>query len=125
MPAKPALITESEARSRLAASLPQWSLDHGRLMRTWRTQNWKATLMAINAIGHFAEAAWHHPEIQATYSSVSVFLNTHDAGGITERDFELATLLEQMIGWRPSANGSALEGVPSGEPHGYIVQSQE
>lgn len=125
MAAQLSLINEMQARSRLAANLPEWRLEGGQLARTWRTQNWKATLMAINAIGHFAEAAWHHPEIHASYSSVSVFLHTHDAGGVTERDFELAGMLEQMIGWRPPATGSSLEGVPPGEAHGYIVQSQE
>ena len=122
MPVTPVLIHETEAKARLASSLPLWKLDAGRLTRTWRTQNWKATLMAINAIGHFAEAAWHHPDIHATYSSVSVYLHTHDAGGLTERDFELASLLETWIGWRPAPEDSALEGTPSGGPHGYIVR---
>ena len=124
MASTPALMTQADVRSRLATQLPHWRLDDGRLARTWRTQNWKATLMAVNAIGHFAEAAWHHPDIHATYSSVSVYLHTHDAGGITERDLELAALLERTINWRP-APGSSLEGAPQGEPHGYIVQSGE
>ena len=42
--------------------------------------------MVVNAIGHLAEAAWHHPDLTVTYNAVEVRLMSHDAKGITERD---------------------------------------
>ena len=66
-----------------------------------------------------AEAAWHHPDLAVSYAFVIVKLQTHDAKGITDKDFELATKIEQVIGWQPAlevnADGSksALEGTPN------------
>ena len=68
--------------------------------------------MVVNAIGHLAEAAWHHPELRVTFPAVEVRLDTHDAGGITDRDFELARKIEALIQWRPAATGP-LEGPPA------------
>jgi 4a-hydroxytetrahydrobiopterin dehydratase len=51
---------------------------------------------------------------------VKVRLNTHDAGGITEKDFALATQIEKMIMWQPAREGSALEGTPSDPQYAYI-----
>ncbi len=105
---------------RLTGSLRHWRHQDGRLVRIYRTGGWKGTLMVVNAIGHLAEAAWHHPEILATYSAVEVRLDTHDAGGVTDRDFELATRIEDVVQWRPVAGG-ALEGAPTDPAHLYIV----
>jgi 4a-hydroxytetrahydrobiopterin dehydratase len=67
--------------------------------------------MLVNAIGFFAEAADHHPDLKVSWGSVEVALNTHSAGGITEKDFELARLVEQTALWRPG-EGSAFRGTP-------------
>ena len=58
--------------------------------------------MVVNAIGHLCEAAWHHPDLLVSYPSVTVRLNTHDAGGVTEKDMELAQKIEEVVMWRPS-----------------------
>ncbi len=105
--------------SRLIVALRHWRHQDGRLVRIYRTGGWKGTLMVVNAIGHLAEAAWHHPEILATYSAVEVRLDTHDAGGVTDRDFELAARIEDFVQWRPAAGG-ALEGMPTDPATLYI-----
>ena len=105
--------------ARLTGVLRHWRHRDGRLVRLYRTGGWKGTLMVVNAIGHLAEAAWHHPEILMTYASVEVRLDTHDAGGVTDRDFELAARIEDFVHWRP-AEGGALEGTPSDAAHLYI-----
>ena len=110
---------DAEVEAHLRTHLPLWTLQGGAICRTYRTHNWKATLMVINAIGHLAEAAWHHPDISASYSSVAVRLSTHSAKGITAKDFELASKIEEMIQWRPKP-GSALEGTPNEERYAYI-----
>jgi pterin-4a-carbinolamine dehydratase len=119
-PAKLVALDETEIRSRLVGDLRHWQFDGRFLVRTYRTGGWKGTLMVVNAIGHLAEAAWHHPEIVATYPAVEVRLETHDAGGITERDFELATRIEASIQWRPSPT-SALEGTPQDPQFRYVI----
>ncbi len=57
--------------------------------------------MVTNAIGHLAEAAWHHPDLEVRFGSVTVRLQTHDAGGITGKDLDLARQIEAVVLWRP------------------------
>ncbi len=103
--------SEAEIAARLV-HLPHWTHERGWLRRTWRTHSWKGTLMVINTIGHLAEAAWHHPDITASYAWVEVRLMTHSAKGITDKDFALAAKIEEVVGWRPGREGGALEGTP-------------
>jgi 4a-hydroxytetrahydrobiopterin dehydratase len=104
---------EAEIEERLRTSLPHWKAERGWLRRTYRTHSWKGTLMVVNAVGHLAEAAWHHPDMTVSYASVEVRLMTHSAKGITDKDFELAARIEDVIQWRPV--GGALEGTPQGD----------
>ena len=76
--------------------------------------------MVVNAIGHLAEAAWHHPDIALSWDRVEVALSTHDAGGISDRDFELARKIEDFIDWRPARDGGALEGTPDDPRFAYL-----
>lgn len=112
-------LEEPEVRRRLAAELPSWTLADGAIQRTWRTQGWKGTLMLATTIGHFAEVAWHHPDLHLSYNSVTVRLNTHDAGGITEKDLALAAKLEEVLSWKPAQQG-VLGGTPDSPEHAYL-----
>jgi 4a-hydroxytetrahydrobiopterin dehydratase len=71
--------------------------------------------MVVNAVGHLSEAAWHRPDIAASYASVEVRLQNHAAKGITDKDFELAKKIEDVIQWRPAREGGALEGTPQND----------
>lgn len=104
---------ETEIKARLAAELPHWRYEDGWIRRTYRTHSWKGTLMLINAVGHLAEAAWHHPDLTASYAWIEVRLQTHTAKGITDKDFQLAKKIEQVVTWQPGKEGSALEGTPT------------
>ncbi len=112
MTTKEHTYSESEITARLASELPHWRLENGWIRRKYKTHSWKGTLMAINAVGHLAEAAWHHPDIAASYAFVEVKLMTHTAKGITDKDFELARKIEEVVCWRPGKVGGALEGTP-------------
>jgi 4a-hydroxytetrahydrobiopterin dehydratase len=101
-----------EVEARLKAELPHWRFDGRDICRKYRTHGWKGTLMVINTVGHLAEAAWHHPDISASYNSVDVKLHSHDVRGVTERDFELARKIEEVVHWQPGKAGGALEGTP-------------
>ncbi len=105
----------NEIEERLRRDLPHWSYENGWIRRTFRTASWKGTLMVINAVGHLAEAAWHHPDLRASYAFVEVKLQTHRAKGITDKDFELARKIEDVVSWRPGQEGGALEGTPVGD----------
>jgi 4a-hydroxytetrahydrobiopterin dehydratase len=104
-----------EINARLERELPHWHYENGWIRRTFRTTSWKGTLMVINAVGHLAEAAWHHPDLRASYAFVEVKLQTHSAKGITDKDFELARKIEDFVSWRPGKEGGALEGTPTGD----------
>jgi len=108
-----------EVEQRLKQELPQWYLEDGWIRRKIKTTGWKSTLMVVNAVGHLAEAAWHHPDLTVSYAFVTVKLMNHAAKGITEKDFELAHKIEEIVLWRPAA-GSALEGTPDDPRFKYI-----
>ena len=108
-----------EVDARLLEELPTWHLEDGWIRRKYKTGSWKGTLMVVNAVGHLAEAAWHHPDLTVSYAFVTVKLMNHAAKGITEKDFELAAKIEEMVMWRPGA-GSALEGTPDDPRFKYL-----
>ena len=68
--------------------------------------------MLVNAIGYLCEAAYHHADLSVTYAKLWVKLQTHSHGGITDKDFELAKKIEEVVLWRPPS-GAALEGTPN------------
>lgn len=114
------VYSEAEAQQRLDQELPHWSMENGGLHRKYETSGWKGTLMVINVVGHLAEAAFHHPDISASYASVIVKLMTHSAEGITNKDFELAKKIEEVVQWQPATEGGALEGTPDDPRFRYI-----
>ena len=107
------VYTEEEIKAKLAESLPNWFLENGWIRRKFKTSGWKATLMVVNTVGHLAEAAWHHPDLTVSYAFVIVKLCTHEAKGITDKDFELASKIEQVISWQPALEGGTLTGTPN------------
>ena len=116
------VFTEAQIAARLPQELPRWSFTNGHIERVFKTAGWKASLMVVNAIGHLAEVAWHHPDLAVSYASVTVRLMTHDAGGITAKDFELARKIEEVVMWRPGQQpGSALEGTPDDERYACVI----
>lgn len=113
----PPLLSEAEIDHRLAAALPAWRREDGSIVRAYRTHGWKGTLMVANAIGHLAEAAWHHPTLELRYDRVTVRLDTHESGGVTERDLALAAEIERVLTWRPAP---PLEGTPDDPRFAYL-----
>jgi 4a-hydroxytetrahydrobiopterin dehydratase len=104
--------SDAEVEERLKRDLPHWRLEGGWIRRKYKTASWKGTLMVINTVGHLAEAAWHHPDITASYAWVEVRLTNHAAKGITDKDFELARKIEEVVQWQPGRDGGALTGTP-------------
>ena len=72
--------------------------------------------MVINTVGHLAEAAWHHPDITASYAWVEVRLMNHAAKGITDKDFALAKKIEDVVHWQPGKEGGGARGHAADRP---------
>lgn len=107
------VYTDDEVKAQIASrGLEGWYLEDGWLRRKYTTAGWQTTLLLTNSIGFLCEAAWHHADLAITWGKVWVKLKTHDHGGITDKDFELARKIEDSVLWKPSP-GCALEGNPN------------
>ncbi|MGH6762028.1 MAG: 4a-hydroxytetrahydrobiopterin dehydratase [Phyllobacterium sp.] len=112
---KERVYSEAEILAKLEQELPHWRYENGWIRRRYKTHSWKSTLMVINTVGHLAEAAWHHPDLKASYAWVEVLLMNHAAKGVTDKDFELARKIEEVVQWQPGKEGGALEGTPAAD----------
>lgn len=111
--AKEKTYSDDEVKSRIdELGLKEWYLEDGWLRRKYNTDGWQTTLMVVNTVGFLCEAAYHHADLAVTWGKIWVKLQTHSAGGITDKDFELAWKIDEVILWRPAAGG-ALEGTPN------------
>jgi 4a-hydroxytetrahydrobiopterin dehydratase len=119
-------LPDGEVQSWLARHLPTWRLEDGFVRRTYKTNSWKGTLMVINTVGHLAEAAWHHPDITASYAWVEVRLVTHSAKGVTMMDLQLARKIEDVVMWQPTQDvDCVLEGTPTDARFAYVKYDRE
>lgn len=89
-----ALLTTTQVHD---AGLADWRQLLGRLKARFRTGDFATGLALVNRIGELAEAANHHPDVQLTYPDVIVTLTSHDAGGITDRDVDLARRISEVV----------------------------
>jgi 4a-hydroxytetrahydrobiopterin dehydratase len=82
-------FSAQEVATRLSA-LPGWQVEAGELTRIFSFKDFVAALAFVNRVGELAEEAGHHPDIDIRYNRVRLALVTHDAGGLTAKDFDLA-----------------------------------
>ena len=85
----PSPLSEAEIKTRLE-QLPSWQIENDALTRTFIFDAFAESLGFVNRVGELAERAGHHPDIDIRYNKVRLALMTHDAGGITAKDFDLA-----------------------------------
>jgi 4a-hydroxytetrahydrobiopterin dehydratase len=88
-------LSQAEIAARLA-TIPNWQLVNGEIVRTFQFPNFVASLAFVNKAGQLAEAANHHPDIDIRYNKVRLGLVTHDAGGLTANDFNLAAEIDGL-----------------------------
>jgi len=92
------VITGDALRTR-AAALTDWKVEEDRrLSKTFRFPNFQTALDFVNRVGAAAEELGHHPDLHLAWGRVDVATWSHDAGGITERDFALAVRIDQAFG---------------------------
>lgn len=76
--------------------VPGWDLAQGKLHRSYRFANFVEAFGFMTRVALLAEAMDHHPEWSNVYNRVDIFLTTHDAGGLSTRDFELAAKINAL-----------------------------
>jgi 4a-hydroxytetrahydrobiopterin dehydratase len=86
---RPKPLTQEEVLAALS-SLPEWQLEDGRLHRTFKLANFVEALDFMTRVGRHAEELDHHPDWRNCYSTVEVWLDSHDVGALTVLDVELA-----------------------------------
>lgn len=89
-------LSPTEAAVHLT-DLPGWTIIDGMLTKRYETNGWPFTMLVVGAIAFLAESADHHPDLIVTWPSVTVKLSTHDAGGLTDRDFDLARKIDETV----------------------------
>ncbi len=81
----------------LLRDLQGWTVVDGMLTKEYTTNGWPFTMLVVGAIAFLAESADHHPDLIVTWPKVTVKLSTHDAGGLTTRDFALAQKIDETV----------------------------
>ena len=89
------LLTDAEIAAGLVA-LPGWTHEDGVLRRTYRFAGFPEAVAFVGRLVDPAEAMGHHPDLAISYNTVVVDLTTHDAGGITRKDLELARMISAL-----------------------------
>jgi 4a-hydroxytetrahydrobiopterin dehydratase len=82
-------LSNAEIAERLTR-LPDWERQGDAIRRTFSFTDFKEAMAFVNRVAELAETVDHHPDIDIRYSKVTLTLSTHDAGGVTARDFDLA-----------------------------------
>jgi 4a-hydroxytetrahydrobiopterin dehydratase len=72
------------------ADLPDWHGDDTAIARTYRFHDFTGSVDFVNAVAEVAESMQHHPDIDIRYNKVTLTLSTHDSGGVTGKDLDLA-----------------------------------
>jgi 4a-hydroxytetrahydrobiopterin dehydratase len=70
--------------------VPDWKKKGVTIARTYQLKDFPAAIKFVNAVARLAEKAWHHPDIDIRWNKVTLTLTTHDTGGLTKKDFDLA-----------------------------------
>lgn len=95
-PPPPAKLTDDEVQERLA-SVPDWAEIGGQIQRTYAFKDFANSMKFVAKVAQSAETDQHHPDILIRYNKVTLTLTTHDAGGISDKDFALARTCDSFI----------------------------
>ena len=90
-----ARLSDTDVQAALA-SLPGWGRINNEIEKTFQCGSFADAIAFVVRIGFLAEAANHHPDIDIRWREVRVALTTHDAGGLTAKDIELAGAIEEI-----------------------------
>ncbi len=89
-------LTENQIQDRLK-DLPDWEYEDNAIHTTLEFENFKEVFATMTRIAFEAESLNHHPDWHNVYNELSISLSTHDAEGVTEKDFDLALAIEDIL----------------------------
>ncbi|MBD6619108.1 4a-hydroxytetrahydrobiopterin dehydratase [Komarekiella sp. 'clone 1'] len=89
------LLSEAEIQEQ-ASALSDWIVEKSKLQTTRKFKDFIQAIEFVNKLVEPAESAGHHPDIEISYNKVKITLTTHDAGGLTQKDFDIAEVISQI-----------------------------
>ena len=90
-------LNDTEVEARLD-DLADWKREGDELRKTFQLASFPHAIAFVTQVGFLAEAAGHHPDIDIRWRKVTLALTTHDAGGLTQKDFDLAAQIDEIMG---------------------------
>jgi 4a-hydroxytetrahydrobiopterin dehydratase len=87
----------AEQRDSLAGTLPAWTVSQEKLVRSFRFVDFSEAFAFMTRVALAAEAMGHHPEWSNVWNRVSIALTTHDTGGLSDLDVELARRIDALV----------------------------
>jgi 4a-hydroxytetrahydrobiopterin dehydratase len=90
-----AVLTDSEIESRLS-QLPGWERSGGSIVRSFDRGDFVGAVRFVDSLVPAAEEMGHHPDVEISWSRVTLTLSTHSEGGLTANDFELAAKIDAL-----------------------------
>jgi len=90
------LLEEDELNSALK-KCPEWEAEKKYIIRAFEFEEFMDGIDFVNSVSEIAEEAQHHPDITIKHTKVTLKLTTHDVGGVTELDIELAQRIDNLI----------------------------
>ena len=88
-------LTAAQIKAALP-TVPDWKKAGATITRTFVFKDFPVAIKFVNAVAKLAEKAWHHPDIDIRWNKVTLTLTTHDAGGLTKKDFTLARKFDHL-----------------------------
>jgi|TARA_B110001454_G_scaffold121639_1_gene113598 4a-hydroxytetrahydrobiopterin dehydratase len=92
----PSTLAHDRVQS-LMKKVPAWEHKKDIIERVFEFDDYMSGMDFVNAVAEIAEGANHHPEVIIGYAKVTVWLTTHDKGGLTESDFEIAARIDNLV----------------------------
>jgi 4a-hydroxytetrahydrobiopterin dehydratase len=77
--------------------LPDWILQGNQIERLLTFENFVDSMIFVNKVAEIAEEEGHHPDIRIVYNRVTLALTTHDSGGLTQKDFQMAHRIDALL----------------------------
>ena len=88
-------LTSTQIKTALS-SVPNWKQEDSSITRTFQFKDFPAAVKFVDDLAQIAEKEYHHPDIDIRWNKVRLVLSTHDAGGLTEKDFNLAKRFDAL-----------------------------
>ena len=102
-------LTETQIAEQLA-TVPTWQLKETAIARQFQFKDFPGSIQFVNQVAEAAEAAWHHPDIDVRWNKVHLVLTTHDEGGLTIKDFDLARSFDKIVDVAASGDSPSSQG---------------